>query len=290
MLKYGWIKSERESKQKHEFMALPIPVVIDLSKNASVVINQLQVGRCTGCGIGGALSSTLTALGLNPSKSFYFSPDDIYNGERVIEGTLTEDVGGQPVDGYEWIELHGVLPYSVMPITPKLNETNPLVYESQTIQLAGFQGVQIPSSGDIVASVLDALAAGHYVTQGAAFFSAWESIGGNGIVPLQHDYDPVAGGHETYYIGANQTTQLFEMTNSWGTAYGKGGHYFMPFAQLPILAGMVGSIDLHYPVFTGIIPVPTPPQPVKKKCHLFALLEQMRYNHGETRVEGVCYV
>lgn len=289
MLKYGWIKSERESKQKHEFMALPIPVVIDLSKNASVVINQLQVGRCTGCGIGGALSSTLTALGLNPSKSFYFSPDDIYNGERVIEGTLTEDVGGQPVDGYEWIELHGVLPYSVMPITPKLNETNPLVYESQTIQLAGFQGVQIPSSGDIVASVLDALAAGHYVTQGAAFFSAWESIGGNGIVPLQHDYDPVAGGHETYYIGANQTTQLFEMTNSWGTAYGKGGHYFMPFAQLPILAGMVGSIDLHYPVFTGIIPVPTP-QPVKKKCHLFALLEQMRYNHGETRVEGVCYV
>jgi hypothetical protein len=282
---YGWIKNVREMAVQRNFMAVKIPDIIDLTAYAPHVINQLQVGRCTGCGIGGTLAATMNQLGLNPTNDFVFSPDGIYNGERVLEGTLSQDCGGQPVDGYRWISAHGVLPYAVMPLTASLNTTNPLVDAGQAVMLPNFQPVGIDTTPEtVIDNLLDALASNHLVAQGAAFFAAWESYTG-GVLPLQDAHQPVGGGHETYYLYADSVRRIFKLRNSWGTGWGESGDYEMSFDQLPILAGM--GMDLHYSSFSApVTPVPPTPVPQKRCCLTLAILHEMRYNkvNGNRRV------
>jgi hypothetical protein len=69
-------------------MATKLPDIIDLSMYRPKIVDQLQVGRYSGCGIGGATSGKLAQLGLNPNNDFIVSPDDLYNGARVLEGIL----------------------------------------------------------------------------------------------------------------------------------------------------------------------------------------------------------
>jgi len=246
---YGWQKSRMELPNKHKFNALWLPDIIDLSQYRPEVIDQLEVNRCTGCGIGGAMSGKMSELNLNPGKGFYWSPDDLYNGARVLEGTLNSDVGAQPADVYKWIQEHGAIRYGDMPITPGVSVVNPLSLESEAIMLPNFTPVQIETRPDTVVShILDAMAAGHFVTQGAAFFAAWEDYKG-GPLPLKRPIDPIGGYHETFYYKANTVTQTFYLQNSWGPSWGENGLYEMPFAQVPILARM--GMDLHYATFTA---------------------------------------
>jgi hypothetical protein len=275
MSKYGWKKSVTELPNLHCYSAIQIPQVIDLTKDATEVVNQLQVGRCTGTGIGGAVSAVLTQLKVN-KNTMYVAPDWIYNGERKLEGTLNYDGGGQPADGYRWIGQHGIVPYQYMPITPTLNTTDPMLLQGYAVMLQNYVPVHLDTHPDTVLSeLLDAMAQGHYVTQGAAFFSAWESVGADGICPFQIASQAVAGGHETYYVGADQSKQLFRLRNSWGKDYAFKGDYFITFDQVKVLASM--GMDLAYPCFTGISHI-APPVPVKTGCAVFELLHKMRYN------------
>jgi len=109
---------------------------------------------------------------------------------------------------------------------------------------------------------LDAMAAWNFVTQGAAFFAAWEDYKG-GVMPLQRTTDPIGGYHETFYYKADTVAQIFYLQNSWGPLWGEGGLYQMPFAQVPILAKM--GMDLHYAVFTA----PSVPPPMLKSPYKY---------------------
>jgi hypothetical protein len=255
---YGWQKSQKELPNKHKFGAIKLPDIIDLSQYKPVVVNQLEVGRCTGCGIGGAMSGKMSQLGRNLGNQFYWSPDDLYNGARVLEGSLNTDVGAEPVDVYKWVQEHGAIPYADMPIIPALSVTNPLLLESKAIMLPAFTPVQIDTRLDtVVANILDAMAAGNFVTQGAAFFAAWEDYK-TGVLPLQRPTDPIGGFHETFYYKANTLTQIFYLQNSWGPLWGEQGLYQMPFDQVPILAKM--GMDLHYATFNA----PSSPTPAER--------------------------
>jgi hypothetical protein len=246
---YGWQKSQKGLLNKHKFSAIKLPDIIDLSQYKPEVINQLQVDRCTGCGIGGAMSGKMSQLGLNPGNQFYWSPDDLYNGARVLEGTLNEDVGAQPVDVYKWVQEHGVIRYADMPVSPTLSTINPQVLESEAIRLPYFTPVQIDTRAEsVVANILDAMANWNFVTQGAAFFAAWEDYKG-GVLPLQWPNYSIGGYHETFYYKADTVAQIFYLQNSWGPLWGENGLYQMPFAQVPILAKM--DMDLHYANFTA---------------------------------------
>ena len=272
---YGWQKSTRELPDKHKYTALPLPDVIDLSQYKPVVVDQLKVNRCTGCAIGGALSGKMSELNLNPGNRFYWSPDDLYNGARILESKLTLDSGAQPVDVYKWIQQHGVIPYVDMPLTPQLSIVNPETLARDAIKLPYFTPVQIDTNPkNVVAHILDAMVAGHFVAQGAVFFLEWEDYIG-GVLPLQQVIDPIAGYHETFYYKANTVSKVFYLQNSWGTEWGDGGLYEMPFEQVPILATM--GMDLHYATFTApriLAPQPQAPQQYVAPIREFAPVVQ----------------
>ena len=179
MSRYGWVKSQVEFRQKHTYSGIKLPDIIDLSAYKPLVVNQLNIGRCTGCGIGGSLSGKMSQLGLNPGNFFYWSPDDLYNGARKLEGTLNEDAGAQPTDVYTWVKKYGAIPYSLWPISPNLSTVDPSTEESEAIMLPDFVPVQLDTTpANALVHLLDALAAGNFVTIGASYFAAWEKYSG----------------------------------------------------------------------------------------------------------------
>jgi hypothetical protein len=276
---YGRLKSTRKFDRQHKYMAIKLPNIIDLSAYRPKIVNQLQVGRCSGCGIGGATSGKLSQLGLNPKNDFIVSPDDLYNGARVIEGTLSADDGAEAVDVYAWIQKYGYIPYNLWPISAKLSTVNPITLKSEAIQLPNFASVGIDTSVDgALANLLDALAAGNFVTVGADYFSEWERYKG-GMQPVIQSNGQIAGGHEEYFYYADMTQRYLKRANSWGTTdFGQDnpgidkGCEYISFDEIPILAGM--GMDLHYATFTA--PAPQPVPPVKKKCRIFTLLGEHR--------------
>jgi C1A family cysteine protease len=86
-------------------------------------------------------------------------------------------------------------------------------------------------------SLLHALALNLPVVFGATLYPSFESdeVAATGMVPLPTAADLAAGpvgGHCQVIVGYNTTTQLFKVRNSWGTAWGKAGYCYIPFAYL----------------------------------------------------------
>jgi len=283
---YGRIKSTKKFDRQHKYMAVKLPNIIDLSMYRPKIINQLNVNRCIGCGIGGAMSGKLSQLGLNPANDFIVSPDDIYNGARALEGKLQSDAGSEGVDAYKWVQKYGYIPYSLWPLSATFSDVNPATLENEAIQLPDFQSVGLNTSVDgALAELLDAMAAGNFVTVGAAYFAQWENYK-SGIQPTLQRTAPIAGEHEEYFYYADLTQRYLKRANSWGTdSFGEDnpdpdkGCEYISFDEIPILAAM--GMDLHYSTFKAPDPnspanPPTSTTTSSSCCPVTSLLRQTR--------------
>ena len=105
-VRLGWHRQPRDDRDllfRPGTMALP--PAVDLTQTYSVpVVDQGQVGSCTGNGIAGALAylqlQEKEAL-VYPSRLF------IYYNERVIEGTPSQDSGANIRDGIKSVVDQG---------------------------------------------------------------------------------------------------------------------------------------------------------------------------------------
>jgi hypothetical protein len=74
---------------------------------------------------------------------------------------------------------------------------------------------------------------------------------------LVHVSGAVAGGHEYECIGYDTATDRWEFVNSWGTSWGKAGHFFYTSATFARLLSEQGDATVFVPI-TQPAPVPTP--------------------------------
>ena len=69
---------------------------------------------------------------------------------------------------------------------------------------------------------------------GILVYSSFETpeVAKTGIVPLPKDTDQLLGGHAVVCVGFDDNKQQFIMRNSWGTAWGDHGHFYLPYSYL----------------------------------------------------------
>jgi hypothetical protein len=76
------------------------------------------------------------------------------------------------------------------------------------------------------------LAAGFpFVFGFSVYDSFYDADGNGGFVNLPGD-EPLKGGHAVLAVGYDDAKQLFTVQNSWGTAVGDHGYYYMPYNYL----------------------------------------------------------
>ncbi|MDD5510616.1 MAG: LAGLIDADG family homing endonuclease [Dehalococcoidales bacterium] len=218
---------------------------------------------CTGHGIGG---EAYTVAKSNGFEVEIYSPTWLYNGARFLEGTLAHDCGAVPEDVFKWATLNGLLYEPYWPYNPNtLDKSAPSSLRmSQAIKYPDFEAVRVDNG---LNGIMSALSEGHCVAIGAPWPYLWQS-GSDEILPTPGPGSLVAGGHEVFIYGYDQTKAYFDIQNSWGKDWSTGGRAKVPFEWIE-WSKQNGGYDAHYIVMFDPGPHPVPP-PVKKRFLCFS--------------------
>ena len=245
--RYGWIPDLPDDRD-HLYAAPPgflsdLPPYTDLRAHCPGVYNQGELGSCTANAIAGAIEFDRMKQKLPdfvPSRLF------IYYNERVIEGTVSFDSGAMLRDGIKSVASLGVCPEAEWPyVISKFAERPPAkAYEDAETDRA----VSYQSLIQDLNQMKGCLASGYPFIFGFTVYESFEShaVAQTGHAPMPGPMERALGGHAVMAVGYDEASQTFLVRNSWGTAWGIGGYFTLPYTYLiqPGLAKDLWTIRL----------------------------------------------
>jgi C1A family cysteine protease len=188
------------------------------------VFDQLALSSCTT----NALSSNFFyvdkkqgGISFLPSRLF------IYYNERVAEGTVTQDCGAQIRTGIKCIVQQGACVEALWPYNPDLFAVAPpdICYiDAQYHQATVYRSV-LQTETDIKSCLNE----GYPIACGISVYTSFESddVARTGMVPYPTVHDSLIGGHAVSIVG--YTKKYYILLNSWGSKWGQGGYFFLPY-------------------------------------------------------------
>lgn len=230
--RYGWIPDLPDARD-HAYQlpkkAGPLPSSVDLRAGCPAVYDQGDLGSCTANAIGAALEFDQMRQKIAysvPSRLF------IYYNERALEGNIASDSGAQIRDGIKTVASQGACPETMWPYVEasftdrppapcyKYAKLHPAVQYARVAQDAGQMKV--------------VLAAGFPIVVGITVYESFEGddVAKTGIVPMPAADETALGGHAVMAVGYDEASQRFLVRNSWGTDWGMGGYFTIPYAYL----------------------------------------------------------
>jgi C1A family cysteine protease len=231
--RYGWVP-DLPDQRDHLFAARPavlaaLPPSVDLRDKCPKVYDQGRLGSCTANAIAAAYEFGLLKQGLPdfmPSRLF------IYYNERVMEGTIKSDSGAMIRDGIKSLNKQGVCEEVswAYDITRFADEPPAPCYQEALGNLAtSYQRVQRS-----LAQLKGCLADGYPIVFGFMVYESFESeeVARTGVVPMPGANEQALGGHAVLAVGYDDATGRFLVRNSWGSEWGQGGYFTMPYAYL----------------------------------------------------------
>ncbi|MBK8478795.1 MAG: C1 family peptidase [Opitutaceae bacterium] len=229
---YGWTPDRPDYRDKlYAAIAKPpkkLPALVDLRSGCSAVENQGELGSCTANALVGNLEFLEKQAGrrvTNLSRLF------VYYNERAMEGTINEDAGAAIRDGVKSLVKQGVCTEKKWPyVIGKFTAKPPIPCFKEALQH------QVLSYHRIVTllEMRRCLAEGFPFVFGFTVYDAFESAGveRTGVLDLPRPAERALGGHAVMAVGYNESAKRFTIRNSWGSDWGLGGYFTMPYAYL----------------------------------------------------------
>lgn len=220
-----------------------LPTSVDLRSQAPPILDQGSIGSCTANALSGALQFDRRKNNLQPD--FVPSRLFIYYNERVIEGDVPLDAGAFLRDGMQSLAQTGVCPeneWLYVP-TPPPSDGGPFPVGSPPVtqppqqcynDAANYKIVAYQTVDQTLAQLRGTLAQGiPFVFGFSVYDSLWDSSGNpNTIIPLPSGSDSRVGGHAVLVVGYDDSKALFTIHNSWGTAVGDAGYFYIPYGYV----------------------------------------------------------
>lgn len=232
---YGW-KPDLPDVRDYKFVKLnPVSftqtTLIDLQPKCPSVVNQGNLGSCTGNAISNAhlfeQMREKKAQRIVPSRLF------IYFNERKMEGTIKQDSGAMIRDGFKSIATEGVCSESSWPYDiNKFAKTPPKSCYKTALSHTALQYQRLNNTN--LNELKACLASGFPFVFGFTVYTNFESaqVAKDGIVNLPQAGEEVLGGHAVMCVGYDDSTQRFKVMNSWGTQWGNKGYFTIPYSYL----------------------------------------------------------
>ncbi len=233
--RFGWVRDIPDQRdyryQPPPKVARALPPKIDLRDGFLDCYNQGELGSCTSNAIAGALQFLERKEGaadpVMPSRLF------IYYNERALEGTVGSDSGAQIRDGIKTVVKRGFCPEPLWPYDiTKFAAKPPEKCYRAALKDRVSQYLRLDHSS--ATSLMTCLASGYPFVFGFSVYESFEapSVAQTGVVNLPRLGERVLGGHAVVACGYDTKTSRFTVRNSWGTRWGVGGYFTMPFEYL----------------------------------------------------------
>jgi C1A family cysteine protease len=232
--KFGWRRDKPDKRDirymmPQHFSAHTLPPSVDLRGDMPEVYNQLDLGSCTGQAIAADIHYQLVRQHAPVWKP---SPLFIYYNERMIEGTVSVDSGAELRDGMKAINRWGVCHEDLCPYDVTKFRNKP---SRQAFRAAAKHKIidyrRVPQTLLSMKSVLaekDPFVFGFTVYEG---FDG-DEIAKTGMMTIPRPNEVVLGGHAVLAVGYDDHRQVFIIRNSWGTAWGDKGYFYMPYSYI----------------------------------------------------------
>jgi C1A family cysteine protease len=230
--RYGW-KPSLPDLRDHIADASELPVLeeVDPRGDLPAVFDQGQLGSCTANAVAAAVEYDAKLSGSDPGP---LSRLWIYYYERKLEGSPPDqDTGAYGRDGFKVCKTLGVPPEDRWPYDiPKFSVEPPaeLADEARRHRISNYRAV--PRNLDSMKAVLSNR---QTVAYGFTVYESFESqeVARTGIVPMPSRAEKILGGHEVLLVGYLKSEPNYGLVrNSWGTSWGLGGYFLMPWAYI----------------------------------------------------------
>ena len=225
---------------KSEFLLESLPASVDLRPVMPPVVDQLDIGSCTGNAwayLLGCLAIKGLQMKIVDVEQFngQFVPLSrlfIYYNERMLQGTVNEDSGATLTNGMQAVSMWGICPESVWTYSDANEYVRPVA--SAYVQAMHHRvphGTTIDNSN--INNLKACLAAGYPVVGGIAVYQSFMNTGSDGMVPMPDvDNEQLEGGHALCFCGYDDEKQVFTLINSWNTSWGDNGFGYIPYSYL----------------------------------------------------------
>ena len=150
-----------------------------------------------------------------------------------MENTVASDAGAQIRDGIKSVVSQGVCAETLWPYIEAQFATQPSAPYGMiagTHPAVNYSRVPRRDAGQFKAC----LAAGFPFVLGITVYESFESddVAHTGVVPMPGDSETTLGGHAVLAVGYDDGSQRFLVRNSWGSDWGMGGYFTIPYAYL----------------------------------------------------------
>jgi C1A family cysteine protease len=242
--KYNWRPDLPDHRDMRLMFSEPVnlPASVDLRPQCPPVVDQGQIGSCSANALAGAMGFLEMADAVakaDPSVDFdasaftAFSRLFIYFQEREIEGDVDSDGGAQIRDGVSALNQVGCCAEAEWPYDQAALYTKPT---DQCVADAGSHKISqyLSLDGSDASNLKQCLAAGFPFVFGFTVYESFESaaVAATGVMPMPDPGESSLGGHAVLCVGYDDEKGAFLVRNSWGSGWGEGGHFWMPYAYM----------------------------------------------------------
>jgi C1A family cysteine protease len=221
-----WRQDKPDNRDyKYSLTTPTTPNTIDLRPYCSPIENQGNLGSCTGQAIAGAIELLNKRNGKHKDISRLF----IYYYERLLLGTVNYDSGAYIRDGIKATNHYGASLESHWPYNIKKFRQEPIKEAKEDAlnrKVTRYERIEDFNG------CIDALSNGYPVIIGFHVYTSFMSntVARTGNMPYPNTRrERLLGGHAVLLVGYNKTKKVFIARNSWGTAWGAKGYFYMPF-------------------------------------------------------------
>lgn len=204
---------------------------VDLEPFCGPVKDQGDLGACTAFA-GTGMREFLNRKYEPHNPQVVLSPLFLYYQERQFDGDLSQgDTGSTGRTSVHCMNQFGICLESQDGYD--IAEFQQAPTSEQVAEALQYKAGAYHKLSNTVQDMKNCLASGYAFVVGFTVYESFESDWSvPGYMPLPKDGESILGGHETLWIGYDDSKAAFKVRNSWGSSWGLSGNFWFPYTAV----------------------------------------------------------